>query len=97
MIQSSNIEAWWSQSVFIGAAGLLLLLALAPAKHRKWLVPPMELPFLGHALALANSDAFYSVLSRWATEIGTEGIYEFSVFGQRWIVLCSAESVMKAM
>ena len=64
----------------------------------KWPIVPGGLPFLGHALAFTDSDKFYAVLSEWAKDVGrSQGLYEFSMLGQRWIVLCNAETVMEAM
>jgi len=69
-----------------------------PRRRRCHPVASSNLPFIGHTLSLANSDEFLSVLTRWASEVdGGSGTYEFYLFGQRWIVLCDEDSVMRAM
>ena len=58
-------------------------------------IAPGGLPFIGHTLSLANTDEFLVVINKWARDVGKEGVFEFSLFGQRWVVLCSADVLMQ--
>ena len=56
---------------------------------------PGGLPFIGQTLSLVNTDKFLVVINKWARDVGKEGVFEFSLFGQRWVVLCSADVLME--
>ena len=58
-------------------------------------VAPGGLPFIGQTLSLVNTDEFLVVINKWARDVGKEGVFEFSLFGQRWVVLCSADVLME--
>ena len=65
-------------------------------------IAPGYIPFLGHALSLSNADEFLSILTKWSNQIvgkdddnDDHGIYEFSLFGKRWIVCCTADTFME--
>ncbi len=67
-------------------------------RQRGYPMPPGGLPFFGHGLSLLDTDAFSTVLKKWAKEVGKDrGGYEFCLFQQRWIVLCGSDVVMQAM
>ena len=60
-------------------------------------VAPGKLPFFGHALSLTDSDEFVSILTKWSKEVANDtGVYEFSIFSTRWIVLCSPDTFLEA-
>ena len=88
-----------SNTVVVGAVVAIFLWTKISNTQRKpkWPVVLGALPFLGNALSLSNSDDFVAVLSKWAKEFGKDGIYEFKLFGRRWICLCSADTFMQAM
>ncbi|CAJ1969066.1 unnamed protein product [Cylindrotheca closterium] len=85
--------------VAILAVSVMFLLVASQRRRRDHFpMAPGKLPLIGHALALADSDKFYSVIQEWIAGVGQqEGIYEFNLLGKRWIVLCSTESVMACL
>mmetsp|Transcript_24895 Transcript_24895/g.53706 ORF Transcript_24895/g.53706 Transcript_24895/m.53706 type:complete len:519 (+) Transcript_24895:160-1716(+) len=93
-------SGWTSQATFAFTLIVILILPITILKRRRqhpYPVAPGALPFLGHALALANSDKFLTVLTQWKNDIGQDGIFEFSIFGRRWIVVYSADTYMHFM
>mmetsp|Transcript_21732 Transcript_21732/g.32982 ORF Transcript_21732/g.32982 Transcript_21732/m.32982 type:complete len:512 (+) Transcript_21732:45-1580(+) len=93
-----DVHQLTTQIVFATFTVIIFLLITIKQKPKQWPVVPGGLPFLGQVLALANTDKFLSVLTKWAEEMGQgNGIYEFFIFGKRWIVLCNAETIMEVM
>lgn len=92
-----KIHHAYAFSIFVLVFIAPVIILLRRRGQRHFPVAPGALPFIGHALSLANSDEFLTVLTKWAKDIGKDGVYELSLFGQRWIVLCSADTVMQAM
>jgi len=74
---------------------LLSIYLLQRRRRDRFPIAPGYIPFLGHALSLADSDEFLNVLNKWTTLVGKNGVYEFSLFGKRWVVLCTADSFME--
>lgn len=90
------LQHWMTHVAF--AAFSIAVFLVTRQKPKRWPVAPGGLPFLGHVLYFANTDNFLSVLLKWAGQIGGKnGIYEYSIFGRRWIVLCNAETIMEVM
>lgn len=98
MIDYDYFSTDYTFAAFVSVIALLLLF-FARSKvglGRNFPAAPGALPFIGHTLQLTDSDKFVDVVTRWADEVGKDGIFEFSLLGQRWVVLCSTESIMKA-
>ena len=74
---------------------LLSIYFLQRRRCDRFPIAPGYIPFLGHALSLSDSDEFLNVLNKWTTQVGRNGVYEFSLFGKRWVVLCTADSFME--
>ena len=74
---------------------LLSIYLLQKRRRDRFPIAPGYIPLLGHALSLSDSDEFLNVLNNWTTQVGKNGVYEFSLFGKRWVVLCTADSFME--
>jgi hypothetical protein len=85
--------------IVLAAALIVPLFALFRRRRsRGYPAPPGGLPFFGHALSLMDTDEITNVMTKWAEEVGRDrGIYEFRLFGQRWVVLCGSHAVVQAM
>jgi len=85
--------------IVLAAALIVPLFALFRRRRsRGYPAPPGGLPFFGHALSLMDTDEITNVMTKWAEEVGRDrGIYEFRLFGQRWVVLCGSNAVAQAM
>ena len=77
------------------AISIMLITILQKWWSHHFPIAPGGLPFIGHTLSLANTDRFLVVINKWAIDVGNEGVFEFSLFGQRWVVLCSADVLMQ--
>jgi cytochrome P450 len=93
-------DAFIITAIIAFAAALLmpLLTLFRRRRSRGYPTPPGGLPFFGHALSLMDTDEITNVMTEWAEEFGRDrGVYEFRLFGQRWVVLCGSDAVMQAM
>ena len=90
----------WKDHSVIAFVTAIVILILSRSKRRgttKWPIAPGALPIIGHALSLLDSDKFYKVLLEWKNKVGENGIFEFSLFNRRWIVVWREDIVMEAM
>lgn len=86
----------WAHAAALAVSTVFLLVA-SRRRRDTWPMAPGNLPLIGHALDLADSDESVTVIKKWVATVGQkEGIFEFRLFGQRWVVCCSTETVMAA-
>jgi hypothetical protein len=111
MVAMSSFLEQFQQTTGCGATAftiaiiVLAMVIIAPLftlfcrrRQQGYPTPPGGLPFFGHGLSLLDTDAFSTVLKKWAKEVRKDrGGYEFRLFQQRWIVLCGSDVVMQAM
>ena len=95
-IGNISFMTWGHVAIMISST--VLLLACSKRRRDHFPMAPGKLPLIGHALALADSDKFSAVITKWIAGIGRkEGVFEFNLLGNRWIVLCSTETIMACM
>ncbi|KAL3934174.1 MAG: hypothetical protein SGBAC_010049 [Bacillariaceae sp.] len=98
LVVRTNLDNLTWGHVAVLVTSVIFVLVATKRRRSHFPMAPGKLPLIGHALALADSDMFHSVVKGWAAKVGTkEGIFEFNLLGKRWIVLCSTESVMACM
>lgn len=98
MIDPSIIQTEWSIGhAAIFALSIALIVSSLSKRRHKYPIAPSGLPLIGHVLQLSDSDKFLAVLTKWADQVGKDGVYEFSLFGRRYIVMCTSDTVMEAM
>ena len=81
------------------AIGTIVLVSYLYLKRNRsespWPKVPGALPFIGNAIG--GTDNFLRRLEEWAAEYGQEkGVFEFKLFGVRYICLCNEKNAALA-
>ena len=66
-------------TLFLALLVHTILLTLRRRQQTCFPVVPGAIPFLGHALSLSDPEEFVTVLTKWAKEVGKDGVYEFHI------------------